>query len=106
MENSFILHQTTNEETKSVLKNLKNDKAFGPNSIPTVILKHFRKTISISLTKLINLSFNQGNFPSILEIAKVLAIFKKEDKLDADNYRPISLLSNLSKIRETNAEMA
>ena len=75
MENSFILHQTTNEETKSVLKNLKNDKAFGPNSIPTVILKHFRKTISISFTKLINLSFNQGNFPSILEIAKVLAIF-------------------------------
>ena len=68
-----------------------------------MILKHFRKIISISLTKLINLSFNQGNFPTILEIAKVLAIFKKEDKLDGGNYKPISLLSNLSKIRETNA---
>ena len=68
-----------------------------------MILKHFRKIISISLTKLINLSFNQGNFPTILEIAKVLAIFKKEDKLEAGNYRPISLLSNLSKIRGTNA---
>ena len=81
------------------LKNLKK-KAFGPSSIPTVILKHFRKTISIPLTKLVNLSFDQGKFPSILKIAKVLAIFKKGDKLDANNYRPISLLSNLSKIIE------
>ena len=99
-ENSFILHQTTNEEIESVLKNLTNDKAFGPNSIPTVILKHFRKTISIPLTKLVNLSFDQGKFPSIIKIAKVLAIFKKGDKLDADNYRLVSLLSNLSKIIE------
>ena len=40
IENSFILHQTTNEEIESVLKNLENNKgkAFGPNSIPTVIL--------------------------------------------------------------------
>ena len=49
---------------------------------------------------MVNLSFNQDKFPSILKIAKVLAIFKKGDKLDADNYRPISLLSNLSKIIE------
>ena len=98
--NYFILHQATNEEIESVLKSLKNNKTFGPNSIPTVILKHFRKTISIPLTKLVNLSFNQDKFPSILKIAKVLAIFKKGDKLDADNYRPISLLSNLSKVIE------
>ena len=49
---------------------------------------------------MVNLSFNQDKFPSILKIAKVLAIFKKGDKLDADNYRPISLLSNLSKVIE------
>ena len=96
IENSFVLHQTTNEE----IENLKNNKAFGPNNIPTVILKYFRKTISIPLSKLVNLSFNQGKFPSILKIAKVLSIFKKTDKVDADNYRPISLLSNLSKIIE------
>ena len=98
IENSFILNETTNKEIESAYKNHKNNKAFGPNSIPTVILKHFRKTISIPLTKLVNLSFNQGKFPSILKIAEVLAIFKKGDKLDADNYRPISLLSNLSTI--------
>ena len=96
IENSFVLHQTTNEE----IENLKNNKAFGSNNIPTVILKYFRKTISIPLSKLVNLSFNQGKFPSILKIAKVLSMFKKTDKVDADNYRPISLLSNLSKIIE------
>ena len=100
IENPFILNQTTNKEIESVLKNHKNNKAFGPNSIPTVIIKHFRKTISIPLTKLVNLSFIQCKFHSILKIAEVLAIFKKGDKLDADNYRPISLLSNLSKVIE------
>ena len=65
-----------------------------------MILKHFRKAISIPLTKLVNLSFNQGKFPSILKKAKVLAIFKKGDKLDAENYKNISLLSNLNKIIE------
>ena len=98
IENPFILNQTTNKEIESVLKNHKNNKAFGPNSIPTVIIKHFRKTISIPLTKLVNLSFIHCKFHSILKIAEVLAIFKKGDKLDADNYRPISLLSNLSTI--------
>ena len=38
--NYFILHQTTNEEIESVLKSLKNNNTFEPNSLPTVTLKH------------------------------------------------------------------
>ena len=50
------------------------------------------------LTELINLSFNQGKFPAVLKIASVTPTFKKGDKLDVSNYRPISLISNISKI--------
>ena len=39
-------------------------------------------------------------FPSVLEIAKVVPVFKKDSKLDYSNYRPISLLSNIEKILE------
>ena len=52
------------------------------------------------LTELINLSFNQGQFPAVLKTASMTPTFKKGDKLDVNNYRPISLISNISKIIE------
>ena len=41
-----------------------------------------------------------GIFPSVLKIAKVVPVFKKDSKLDYSNYRSISLLSNIEKILE------
>ena len=39
-----------------------------------------------------------GVFPSVLKTAKVVPVFKKDSKLDYNNNRPISLLSNIEKI--------
>ena len=52
------------------------------------------------MTNLINLSFSTGLFPKILKQAKVISIFNKGDQQDCNNYRPISLLSNITKIIE------
>ena len=52
------------------------------------------------LTELINLSFNQGKFPAKLKIASMTPTFEKGDKIDVNNYRPISLISNISKVIE------
>ena len=41
-----------------------------------------------------------GVFPSVLKIAKLVPVFKKDSKLDYSNYCPISLLSNIEKILE------
>ena len=45
-------------------------------------------------------SFSTGVFPSILKIAKVVPIHKKQSKLVYSNYHPISLLFNLDKMLE------
>ena len=44
------------------------------------------------------MSFSTGNFPTVLKIAKVIPIHKKQPRTDYRNYRPISLLSNMEKL--------
>ena len=64
MEQYFFISLTASDEIDSQIKHLKNHKAGGPKNIPTTIFKKFGKNISMSLTELINLSFNQGKFPA------------------------------------------
>ena len=52
------------------------------------------------LSKIFNISFSSGIFPSVLKTAKVIPIHKNNSKLDFLLYRPISLLSNIEKILE------
>ena len=77
---------------------MKTNKASGPNSIPTKILKLFKKEFSKPLSDIINLPFNQGVFPNLLKLVNVIPIHKKGKKFDCNNYKLISLLSNISKI--------
>ena len=49
---------------------------------------------------LVNLSFQTGTFPDKLKLARVTPLYKKEDPLLSENYRPISILSTISKIIE------
>ena len=56
--------------------------------------------ISIPIEKLINLSFETRIFPDALKLARIIPIFKKGDLLQCNNYRSISLRSNISKVME------
>ena len=79
---------------------IKPNKAIVPNSLPAKILKEFKTELSEPLGDMINVSFNKGIFPDFLKVANVISIHEKEEKINPNNYRHISLLSNISKLYE------
>ena len=98
--NTFFLTPTDKNEIAFIISSLDSHKSSGPNSIPVKILKLLKNDISQQLSDIFNMSFLTGQFPSVLKIAKVIPIHKKQSKVDYANYRPISLLSNIEKIIE------
>ena len=79
---------------------MNTSKSVGPYIIPTNILKLPCSVLSKPLVKLINSPFSEGTFPDLLKFANVIPVFNKGDNLDYNNYRPISLISNIGKLIE------
>ena len=75
-------------------------KATDYGAIPAKILKQFCDSYLPIITKIINESITEGTFPSELKLAEVTPVFKKLDCMDKENYRPIGLLSHMSKVFE------
>ena len=87
-------------EIMSILQKLNTKKANGPDNISNTILKSTAPSICPSLTKLINKSLSMKQFPTQWKCANVVPVHKKNSKQEVKNYRPISLLSNISKVME------
>ena len=85
---------------ESLLSNLTPSKATGPDGIPSFILKKCSAVIAPSLAALFNLSLQQGKVPSEWKMENVVPIPKKDNLQVVTNYRPVSLLSIVSKVLE------
>ncbi|KAI8502616.1 hypothetical protein Bbelb_193180 [Branchiostoma belcheri] len=76
------------------------DKANGADAIPNRVLKECCAELASPLSRLFQLCFAHGMFPSQWKCASVIPIHKRDSKSDPSMYRPISLLSNISKVME------
>ena len=70
--NSFFIYPTSQVEVENCINSMKCNKASGPTSIPTHILKLLKHEISYPLSILINLSFSSGCYPIKLKTAQVI----------------------------------
>ena len=83
------------------LNNLKVAKSPGPDNLHPRILYELRHQLILPLKILFNTSYNLNQLPSDWKTGYVTAIFKKGNKCDPSNYRPISLTSIICKIMES-----
>ena len=89
-----------NTYVSNAISKLKNGKAPGPDKISTRLVKDSGDFIWKPLTMIYNSSLETGVFPDIWKLASVTPIFKAGPRNDANNYRPISVISIFSRILE------
>ena len=80
--------------------NLSSKKATRKGDIPAKILKDSLIVYTNELTTIISNCLKDGLFPNELKLADVSPVFKKDDDLNKENYRPVSILSHMSKVFE------
>ena len=97
---TFTFKLTSEEIVTKTINCFKAKRSAGYDSISTELLKLISPLIVRSLTVIINQSLITGIFPSKLKIAKVIPLYKKNEKDMFNNYRPISLLPSISKVFE------
>ena len=99
-EQTFTFNYVSFEEVLDEIRKLETATTTQQNDTPTKILKENTEVFAKDLHKNIDFCIENSIFPSDLKVADVTPAFKKKSKTSKDNYRPISILPNVSKIYE------
>jgi len=94
---TFFMRPCDAGEVERKLTSLSNSSS---DSVPIFIYKYLKSEISTVISRLFNLSVVEGEFPSCLKTARVVPVYKSGSASLISNYRPISILSVMSKVFE------
>ena len=99
-DKTMFLSPVNENEVMNTIQKCKNKTSEDSDNITMKFLKEVFQYILKPFTRICNLSFRDGIFPDKMKLAKVIPLFKSGDKGSFNNYRPVSLLSQFSKIIE------
>ena len=91
----------THEQIRDQLRALVPSIGSGPDGIPGLFLRNCSDELVRPLYHIFSHSLREANFPAAWKRAYVTPIFKSGNKQLVQNYRPISILSNISKVFES-----
>ena len=97
---TLFMNPCTELELQKLIKNLPSKTSSGHDNISNVLLKSIGDYLVMPLTKIFNDSIQLGIFPEIMKLAGIVPLYKSKEKYLETNYRPISLLTTMSKLLE------
>jgi exonuclease III len=97
---SVFIEPVTEEEVIKLSTCLKDKFTSGYDDIPESLVKQCIQLIKRPLAHIYNISLSSGVFPEEWKTVKVKPLYKKGDKYEMQNYRPISLTSGFAELLE------
>ena len=97
---SIYLQPTSTHEINSIIQNNKSKTSLDTDYLNIKLLKISKDYIDLPLNHILNLYLSSGTFPLKMKLSSIKPIHKKNNINIISNYRPISILSQLSKILE------
>ena len=95
----FSFRNITEDELDKYIKRLKGNKSSGVDQIDSFLLKLAATHLKTVLLHIINLSITHA-FPYHWKLQLIRPNYKKGDRLNGENYRPVSNLPEISKLVE------
>ena len=97
---SLFMMPCSQKEISELIQKLPAKTSSGYDNISNVLLKDIGRYIVSPLMTIFNESLTMGIFPEVMKLADVVPLYKAKEKFLETNYRPISLLTTMSKILE------
>ena len=97
---SLFLNPTDVQEVVALVSQLPNKSSSGHDNVSNILLKKIIQHIAPVLVEVFNKSMTMGEFPTVMKLAEVVPLYKSKEHFLETNYRPISLLTTMSKILE------
>ena len=99
-QHSMLITPVSEYEVENIVKSCKRKNSKDYHDISMSTIQKVFSSIKIPMTHICNLSLETGIFPEKMKIAKVIPLYKSGIKNVFNNYRPVSLLPQFSKILE------